>query len=151
MFSLFRKPWGFSKFTLSWRFRTIRDFAPCEARPTLRALDCGRLLKKATQKLSHNFLQVRSASRMWCLRAAGALPFVVAADNRYNPLTITLKVFEELEKLFSKSFSNVLLLSKRGALACEVAGGIRYLQIEAARVCIEVKHLACKIKSRNKL
>jgi hypothetical protein len=36
------------KFTLSWRFRTIRDFARCDGRPTLRALDCGRFLKKAT-------------------------------------------------------------------------------------------------------
>jgi hypothetical protein len=57
VFYLFRKPRWFSKFTLSWRSLTIRDFAPCEARPTLRALDCDRFLKKAMQKLSKKDLR----------------------------------------------------------------------------------------------
>ena len=57
------------KFTLRWRFLTIRSFAACERRPTLRALDWRKPLKR----LDLNF---NAASRR-CREELGKSQFIV--------------------------------------------------------------------------
>ena len=64
-------------FTPLWRFRTIRNFALCGGRPTLRALD----RRKPLKRLDRNFLKLRAVAVKPPLNPN--LPPIVRAELHY--------------------------------------------------------------------